>query len=138
MTTRGWPSLGTATEGLQRIRWTGKTPFELLEVRATPQGFQLQFTLPVDSASIVLEDLQVRSWTYHHWSTYGSDPVDEAAHSVDTLKLSSDGTQLDITLSDCQPGFVYEISAPGLIAISGQTLLHDTAWYTLLSIPQEG
>ena len=138
MTTRGWPSLGTATEGLQRIRWTGKTPFELLEVRATPQGFQLQFTLPVDSASIVLEDLQVRSWTYHHWSTYGSDPVDEAAHSVEALKLSPDGTQLDVTLSDCRPGFVYEISAPGLIAISGQTLLHDTAWYTLLSIPQEG
>ncbi len=136
MTTRGWPSLGTATEGLQRIRWTGKTPFDLLEVRSLADGFALHFTLPLDPASLETAELQVRSWTYNHWSTYGSEPVDETVHSIQTLQLSAEGTQLVLTIPDLRPGFVHEISAPGLLSTSGLPLLHDTAWYTLLSMPQ--
>src|SRR5690606_10054746 len=50
MTNRGWGSLGTKPYGLQRLVWTGKVPFEIHEMRARPDGFELTFTRPVDPA----------------------------------------------------------------------------------------
>ena len=33
--------------GLQRLRWRGELPFDLVEVTATAAGFALRFTQPV-------------------------------------------------------------------------------------------
>ena len=33
---------------LERIVWTGKTPFEVHDMHARPDGFELTFTQPVD------------------------------------------------------------------------------------------
>ncbi|HUG66663.1 MAG TPA: hypothetical protein VMM76_02860 [Pirellulaceae bacterium] len=41
LSNRGWSSLGTAAYGLQRLVWTGETPFEIKEMRARPDGFEL-------------------------------------------------------------------------------------------------
>ena len=49
-TNRGWGSVGEKTEGLERLVWTGKTPFEILEAKAQSDGFLLSFTEPVDPA----------------------------------------------------------------------------------------
>ena len=50
-TNRGWGSSGDANQGLQRLIWNGKTPFEMKAVRAMPDGFEVEFTLPVDKKS---------------------------------------------------------------------------------------
>ena len=64
-TNRGWGSAGEANEGLQRLVWNNKTPFEMKAVRAMPDGFEIEFTLPVDPKSA--EDLAsytVESYIY--------------------------------------------------------------------------
>ncbi len=38
-TNRGWPVRGMMDNVLQRLDWTGRTPFEILDVRAQPDGF---------------------------------------------------------------------------------------------------
>src|SRR6056297_26851 len=48
---RGWSSLGSSSYGLQRLVWTGRTPFEIREMRAKSDGFGLVFTEPVDRDS---------------------------------------------------------------------------------------
>src|SRR5215208_3140614 len=50
-TSRGWGATGRAPYGLQRLVWTGKTPFEPLKVEARPDGFEVTFTEPVDRAA---------------------------------------------------------------------------------------
>ena len=40
MTSRGWGSTGPAPYGLQRLEWTGLTPFEVLSVEARSDGFE--------------------------------------------------------------------------------------------------
>ncbi|MBI1903929.1 MAG: hypothetical protein HYS13_22745, partial [Planctomycetia bacterium] len=50
-TNRGWGSRGTKPYSLQRLVWTGKTPFEIQEMRAKKDGFELTFTQPVDPAA---------------------------------------------------------------------------------------
>ena len=136
MTTRGWPSLGTATEGLQRVRWTGKIPFDLLSLAVVEDGLVAAFTLPVDPDSFSADSFHVRSWTYQHWSTYGSDLVDEAEHEVSSAVASEDGMSVRLVIEDLRPGYVYEVEISSLQSTSAQPLLHDIGWYTLLSIPR--
>ena len=47
-TRRGWGSSGEADEGLERLVWTNAIPFEMRAVRAMPDGFEIEFTAPVD------------------------------------------------------------------------------------------
>src|SRR5690606_585086 len=48
MTSRGWGSTGRELFGLQRLSWTGLTPFEMHTIKAKPDGFELNFTKPID------------------------------------------------------------------------------------------
>ena len=48
-TNRGWGSRGTKPFALERLVWTGKVPFEIHEIHARPDGFELTFTEPVDA-----------------------------------------------------------------------------------------
>ncbi|HZU37520.1 MAG TPA: hypothetical protein VFA18_16485, partial [Gemmataceae bacterium] len=47
-TNRGWGSRGPHPYALERLVWTGKTPFEIKEMKARPDGFELTFTESVD------------------------------------------------------------------------------------------
>jgi len=51
MSARGWGSIGPDAFGLQRLVWKGLTPFEVHEMHAKPNGFELTFTEPVDRQS---------------------------------------------------------------------------------------
>ena len=48
-TNRGWGSRGTKPFAIERLVWTGKSPFEVKEMKAKPDGFELTFTKPVDA-----------------------------------------------------------------------------------------
>ncbi|HZF63662.1 MAG TPA: hypothetical protein VEZ55_04225, partial [Chitinophagaceae bacterium] len=64
-TNRGWGSAGEANQGLQRLVWNGYTPFEMRTVKAMPDGFEIEFTKPVEKK--YAEDLSsyaVESFTY--------------------------------------------------------------------------
>ncbi|PCH83029.1 MAG: hypothetical protein COB96_01260 [Planctomycetota bacterium] len=117
------------------MRWTGKVPFDLLEIQAVANGFITTFTSPINPDSLKSAEFKVRSWTYHQWSTYGSPLVDEAEHQVVSVSASSDGLSVHLQLSDLRPGFVHEIAIVDLESNDGRELLHDTGWYTLLAIP---
>ena len=47
-TNRGWGSVGRKPYALERVDFLGKTPFEILEMRAKSDGFELEFTQPID------------------------------------------------------------------------------------------
>src|SRR3712207_8450706 len=41
-------SVGPRPYSLDRVTWTGKVPFEVYDVKVTPDGFNVTFTEPVD------------------------------------------------------------------------------------------
>ena len=49
---RGWASRGSKPFTFERVRWTGKNPFEIHEMRAKPDGFEITFTEPVDPKTV--------------------------------------------------------------------------------------
>ncbi len=131
-TSRGWASLGTATEGLQRVRWTGEHPFEILHMRARPDGFEIEFTEPADVASAQNPtSWRMSSFTYLLHSIYGSPEVDTATLVVHPGTLSDDGRRIALRVEGLRAGYVHELHADGVRSAGGDPLLHSDAYYTL-------
>ncbi|MBL8760607.1 MAG: hypothetical protein JNL50_04825, partial [Phycisphaerae bacterium] len=87
-TDRGWGSIGRARFGLERLDWTGKVPFEIREMRARPDGFELTFTGDVDPVSAAsAASYTMTSYTYEYHQTYGSDEMETRTLAVRGAKV---------------------------------------------------
>ena len=136
LTNRGWSSLGPASHGLQRLVWTGKMPFEIREMQARTDGFELIFTKPVDRISASRpESYSLRSYTYLFHSTYGSDEIQNQDLLVRSATVSEDGLHVRLQIDSLRELFVHELVAAGVRDAEGQPLLHADAYYTLNRIP---
>lgn len=133
MTNRGWGSRGQGTFGLQRVTWSGQTPFELREMRAAPGGFELEFTAPVD-AKLAADPASYRlsSYTYELHEEYGSAKMDVQALSATPTVL--DPTRVRLALDGLRPGYVHELHYDALRAADGSPPLHTRAYYTLVEL----
>lgn len=137
LSNRGWSSLGTAAYGLQRLVWTGKTPFEVKEMRAKPDGFELVFTMPVDPKTAGdTSSYSLNSYTYMYHSTYGSDEILKQSPRIERVTVSEDGLRVRLLVSGLRELFVHELEATGVRTADGQPLLHTRAYYTLNRVPK--
>lgn len=135
-TNRGWGSAGTTTAGIERLVWTGKVPFEIKTVKAMPDGFEIEFTKPVNKASAQdFKNYNVESFIYKYHPVYGSPPVDKKDCTVKGIKLSNDGMKVRILVTELRHHFIHEIKLDGLKDEEGKPLLHNTSFYTLNNIP---
>ncbi len=136
LTNRGWSSLGSSSYGLQRLVWTGKTPFEIQEMRALSDGFELVLTEPVDRTTASdAGSYAMNSYTYLYHSTYGSDEIQKRDLAIGEATVSEDGRSVRLQVDGLRELFVHELTAAGLRSADGRPLLHPNAYYTLNRIP---
>ncbi|MFY0607660.1 MAG: auracyanin family protein [Cyclobacteriaceae bacterium] len=137
MTSRGWNSTGPDPYGLQRLVWTGRTPFEIKAIRAQPDGFELEFTQPISAAMAAkMENFKVQDFTYLYHQTYGS-PVHDLQHRmIHQTELSADGHSVRVYLDKLRKGYIYSFELPDITNKSGIKLLHPKGFYTLNEIPE--
>ena len=134
---RGWPVRGLAENALQRLDWTGKTPFEVLTMRVTPSGFELRFTAPVDPVTAASADsYTLETFTHHYHEEYGSPELEQAAQTITSATVSDDGLRVRLVVDHLILGQVHELHLPGLRDRAGDPLLHDAAYYTINRIPK--
>lgn len=139
MTNRGWASTGKSPFGLQRLNWTGKTPFEMKTIEVEEDGFTIRFTQELDKRTAANPDsYEVTDFNYIYHHIYGSDALLMEERTVYKVNVAQDGMSARIYLDGMRPGFVYEIKAPGIRNNANESLLHDFAFYTLNNIPGEG
>jgi len=133
---RGWPSQGEIPYAFERLKWKGKTPFEILEMRATHNGFELEFTDAVDE--LTATDLSVyymEAWTYIYREQYGSPEVDKVRPSIVSAEVLAGGRTVRLEVDGLVKGHLHMLELPGLRSQSGLPLLHQVAYYTLNEIP---
>jgi hypothetical protein len=136
-TDRGWGARGGKPFALQRLVWTGKTPFEIHEMKAKPDGFELTFTEPVDAKTAGdPASYRIETYTYIYQSSYGSPEVDQTKPAIKSIAVAPDGKSARLVLDRLAEGHVHELHAPGLRSGKGEPLLHAVAYYTLFSIPK--
>ncbi len=164
MSDRGWKSIGSARDGLQRIEWTGETPFEIHTMTVRSDGFRLKLTRPCDASLVTPEGFELSSYTYALHEEYGSNEMDTAALLVSAATVSADGLTIDLVVGSgasldtpagtdptsleaplrpipapaLRIGYVHELHANCLRdAETGHPLLHVDAYYTLNRLPKE-
>ncbi len=134
---RGWPVLGLAERALQRVDWTGKTPFEIQTMHARPDGFELRFTSPVDAASARdVGSYTLETFTHHYYGAYGGPEIEQAEQRIISATPADDGMTVRLIVDKLVPGHVHELHLPGLRDRGGDPMVHDVAYYTLNEIPK--
>ncbi|MFT4559134.1 MAG: hypothetical protein ACI92S_004524 [Planctomycetaceae bacterium] len=136
-TNRGWGSRGRQPYALDRLRWTGKVPFEIHEMKAKPDGFELTFTQPVDRETAAnIESYKLGTYAYIFQAAYGSPEVDHTTPTIDRVEVSDDGQAARLFVTGLQRGHVHELHCDGVKSKAGLPLLHSEAYYTLNFIPK--
>lgn len=139
MSSRGWGSMGPDPYGLQRLVWTGEMPFEAREMRARPDGFEVTFTRPVDSASAGdPSSYRMESYTYRLTASYGSPGEDVRELTIRSANVADDGMSVRLLIDGLRAGYVHELQMNGVHDTNGEPLLHPRGYYTLVEIPRAG
>lgn len=136
-TNRGWGSAGDANQGLQRLVWNNNVPFEMRAVRAMPDGFEIEFTKPVDKKSAEnIASYSVSSFIYKYHPVYGSPPVNSEECAIKGVQVSADGMKARIVVDNLRRYYVHNITLDGVRERdNAYSLVHPTAYYTLNNIP---
>ena len=136
-TNRGWGSRGSKRFALERLEWTGKTPFEVLNMKAKPDGFDLTFTQPVDPATAgKIGSYTMPTYTYIYQESYGSPEVDHVDCKITKVDVAADGLSVRLFVDKLHVGHVHELHLDGVRSADGNPLWHSEAYYTLNYIPE--
>ncbi|MEZ2440143.1 c-type cytochrome [Chitinophaga sp. RCC_12] len=136
-TNRGWGSAGDANQGLQRLVWNNKVPFEMRTVSAMPDGFEITFTLPVDKK--YAEDIasyNVESFIYKYHPVYGSPTVNSEKLTIKGVQVSPDGMKVRLVIDGLRQYYIHKLSLNGIrTQENSYSLVHPDVYYTLNNIP---
>ncbi len=133
---RGWPARGASPYALQRLRWTGRTPLELLEMRVEHDGFLLTFTEKLDPKTAGdPKSYSLETYTHHYWRHYGSPEIERATTTIESATLGEDQRTIRLRVAALKMGHIHELHLPGVTGIDGKSVLHPVAYYTLNQVP---
>lgn len=121
--------------GLQRLTPTGQSVFEYHSLSATPDGFVVRFTAPVDEAWLSnVSNYQLSTWRYRPTADYGGEKVDEKPLFVRRATPMESGRAVKLEIDGLGEGQVVYLRADPKSA-AGEPIWSTEAWYTLNQIP---
>jgi len=136
-TNRGWPVRGIKPFALERLDWTGVTPFEIERITIRPDGFRVRFTKPVDANAEKTEHYKLGTFTHIYHGAYGGPEVDQTKPEVAAATVSEDGRHVDLKLASAfEIGHCYEFDLGSVTSKDGDEMLHRHAYYTVNAVPE--
>lgn len=136
-TNRQWPVRGAEPFALQRIDWSGITPFEIKEINIKKDGFLINFTKPVDpDVAAKPESYTVKTYTHIYAEGYGSPEVDHTTPKVTKAVPAADGMSVRVYLDGIVEGHIHDFNLAPMLSKDGGKLLHTKAYYTVNEIPK--
>jgi len=119
--------------GITRVKWNGTPFFSIGGVKATPSGFTVTLSEPVDPSTT--GGIITKRHTYKYHANYGSPKVDETKLPAKAT-LSGDGATLTIDLGGpLKEKYLHLLDLTALRSVSGNGLLGSKAWYQVNKAP---
>jgi hypothetical protein len=135
-TSRQWPVRGEKPFAIQRLDWTGKTPFEIKEINICPDGFIFNFTLPINPAIATDPKTYILTTYTHNFSAgYGSPEVDHTEPIVKRAVVSDDKLSVRLFIEGIQESHIHDFDLAPMMSAANKPLLHTKAYYTVNEIP---
>jgi hypothetical protein len=118
-------------EGLQRIQFNGGRVFEVLKMHLTKEGFELEFTEPVDAGTGEKpESFETETYGYQYSSNYGGPETHPRRTRPSRLEWSTDRRRVQLAYSEMEAQRVMRVTLSGLKS-GGEPLAHTMVAYTL-------
>ena len=128
-TGRGWGSL---SEGIQRIRFTGETPFPCSIAASLQEGFDLTFTKPVDPKSVSAGQFQAERYRYAYGYKYGGGAIEKTSIETSNAQVDRDDPRIvRLTLHELTPNYLYDLDFGKVKSAKGESVRHGSLVYTL-------
>ena len=136
----GLPVTEDQPEGKGRVRLTptAHNVFELMAVRCQANGFELEFSAPLDPrVGWDPEDYYVEQWPFD--ARAGIGPLrDGTSIPVKSASVSADRTRVFLEIESLRPSsMIYLRLLPPCVSEDGYLPWSTEAWYTLLTLPTE-
>jgi hypothetical protein len=127
-TMREWAG---AMEGLQRIKFNGGRVFEVLRMHLLKDGFEIEFTQPVDVGTGDKPDsFSTETYWYKYSSSYGGPETAAQITKPSAVKWSADRRKVALIYPQMEAQRVMRLTFSGLKSES-QALGHSMAAYTI-------
>jgi hypothetical protein len=120
-------------EGLQRVVFHGGRVFDVKKMRLLSNGFELEFTEPVDSSdpANAAEAFETEVYSYRYLSEYGGPEHGLVKTKPDAVRWNSDRTKVVLNFSSIQPRTVFRVRLSKAIQSQGDALGHPMVAYTV-------
>lgn len=125
----GW--LGA--NGLQKIKFTGNTKFDILDISLQSYGFDIEFTKRLSDEIDYKKHISASKYNYEYRAKYGSPRINNEQIMVDSIKVSDNSKILSLFISDLTSEFIYEFNLKSFYDIHGNDL-NTVIAYTLNSL----
>src|SRR5690606_27832405 len=125
--------------GLQRMKYNGNPTFEMLAIRAKPQGFEIEMTEAIAlEEEVQASDFLIQQWWYLATENYGGPKLDLRTMTINRLEISKDRKKVYLEIPGLKEEHVVYFRLPeDLKSDSGLSLWSSEAWYTLNNIPRQ-
>ncbi|WP_162052223.1 PA14 domain-containing protein [Pontibacter pamirensis] len=136
--TGNWQHYGKLGHGLQKLTYNNKTAFEMLAVRAKPNGIEIEFTEPLkEGVGTKASDYNIRQWRYEPTAEYGGPKLDEKALDIKNINVSADRKKVFLELGGMKPKHVVyvRLNNETFTSSTGKSLWSTEAWYNMNNLP---
>jgi len=131
----GWLG-GQNTGSIVKLTPNGKLPNGIKELRATPDGFELEFFEPVDSKKASDKDAYTIAGYTRVWSgSYASPDSGRYKVEVEEATVSDDKKTVRLKVNELKEKFVYEVNCQQ-IGTGDEKLFPVTGHYSMNRIPE--
>jgi hypothetical protein len=133
----GW--LGGLNVGsIVKLESTGTLPLGIQELQATPHGYQLDFTAPIDrDAAAEASNYTISAYTRVWQGTYATPDSDRHQVTVKSATVAPDGRRVTLQTDKLRLGYVYEVTCGKIGPDKNTTLWPSTGHYTVNRVPVE-
>ncbi len=123
----------TGAVGLQHITWKGVVPLEVSAMKITEDGFELNFTRPVNPATAGnVASYAMKTYYYNYHEEYGSDKYDNHPVDITSAVVSADHKRVTLHLDKLEAWRLYDLGLDGIVSEDGQhQLLSPWVVYTV-------
>jgi hypothetical protein len=112
----GWGGANNIGEVVRLRLAPEEIPNGIAEVRATPDGFTVDFVHPVSKElGTRIDNYALSSYTRESTPAYGGPDIDRRTEKINSVSLSPDARQARLHLSELREGYVYELHVKNLV-----------------------
>ena len=123
---------GLPGSGLQKISYSGKSPFEIQRIALQEEGFIFHLTQPLgNEEEVSTERFIIQSYHYPYGPRYGYPKADVQRIIPSAVKVSDDHRSVQVKIPNLEKKKIYQFEVIGLLNGKGQPLRNRVAYYTL-------